>query len=140
MATVAFCPTDTDINPHAKNINLQIAPYVISPPPAGARWITHVAAQLAGTADSLILVFSGQTSQYAPALGFSRKALRSPAVGYILIDPVMPSIGGDYGDWPDAPVTIVLTEVAPEFALDAARQAKLRGWEVTREQLAQILH
>lgn len=139
MATVAFCPTLTDINPYANTFSLPIAPYVISPPQGDARWVTHVAAQLASTADALILVFVGQASVHAPAIGFSRKALRAPAVGYYLVDPQMPEIGGEYGDWPDAPVTIVLTENAPEHAHEAARQAQLRGWKVSSESLENLL-
>lgn len=139
MATVAFCPTMTDFNSFANTLKLTTAPYVISPPEGETRWVTHVAAQLAKTADPLILVFEGPACVHAPAIGFSRKSLRSPAVGYVLINPVMPTIGGEYGDWPDAPVTIVLTKDAPEHALDAARQAQLRGWKVSNQSLAEIL-
>ena len=139
MATVAFCPTLTDLNPYANTFGLPTAPYVVSPPQGDARWVTHVAAQLASTAEPLILVFVGRASVHAPALGFSRKAVRSPAVGYYLIDPQMPTIGGEYGDWPDAPVTIVLTEDAPEYAREAARQAHLRGWAVSPEPLEKLL-
>jgi len=139
MATVAFCPTLTDLNPYANTFSLATSPYVITPPQGEARWVTHVAGQLAGTSDSLVLVFVGQASVHAPALGFSRKSLRSPAVGYYLVDPEMPTIGGEYGDWPDAPVTIVLTADAPEYAHEAARQAQLRGWKVSTETLETLL-
>ena len=139
MAPVAFCPDVDSVNPYANTFALPTAPYVVSPPQGDARWITHVAAQLASTAEPLILVFVGRPSVHAPALGFSRKALRSPAVGYYLIDPEMPTIGGEYGDWPDAPVTIVLTENAPEYAHEAARQAQLRGWKVSSEPLETLL-
>ena len=139
MATIAFCPTLTDVNPYAHAFALPTAPYVVTPPQSGTRWVTHVAAQLAGTADALVLVFFGPASVHAPALGFSRKALRSPAVGYVLVDPEMPTIGGEYGDWPDAEVTVVLTSDAPEFARDAARQAQLRGWKVSSEPLEKLL-
>jgi len=139
MATVAFCPTEYVENPFAHSVALKTPPYIVSAPAHPVRWITHVAAQLAGTAEPLVLVFAGESSQYAPAMGFSRKSLRSPAVGYVLIDPIMPTIGGDYGDWPDAPVTVVLTENAPDYALDAAKQAKLRGWKVTTESLETVL-
>ena len=139
MATVAFCPTLTDLNPYANTFSLATSPYVITPPQGEARWVTHVAGQLAGTSDALVLVFVGQASVHAPALGFSRKSLRSPAVGYYLVDPEMPTIGGEYGDWPDAPVTIVLTADAPEYAHEAARQAQLRGWKVSTETLETLL-
>ncbi len=139
MATVAFCPTDTQEHPLARTVSLKVAPFIITPPPANLRWINHVAANLAGTSEQLVLVFHGESSQYAPALGFSRKSLRCPAVGYVLVDPVMPQVGGDYGDWPDAPVTIVLTEDAPDYAQDAARSATLRGWQVTTDPLSVVL-
>lgn len=139
MATVAFCPTEYVTNPFATTVTLPVAPFVVTPPVEGVRWVTHVAAQLASTSQPLILVFAGESAQYAPALGFSRKSLRSPAVGYILIDPLMPTIGGDYGDWPDAPVTVIITAQAPDYAIDAAKQAKLRGWKVTEEPLSAIL-
>lgn len=139
MATIAFCPTMTQVNPYANTFSITPSAYVVTPPQGEARWVTHVAAQLATTSDALILVFVGTTSVHAPALGFSRKALRSPAVGYFLVDPEMPIIGGEYGDWPDAPVTIVLTENAPEYAHEAARQAQLRGWKVSTDPLEQLL-
>ena len=139
MVSVAFCPTEYVENPFIQSVNLQATPFVVSPPPQNVRWVTHVSAQLASTAEPLVLIFAGEASQYAPAIGFSRRSLRTPAVGYVLIDPLMPTIGGDYGDWPDAPVTIVLTENPPDYALDAAKQAKLRGWNVTNESLQEVL-
>jgi hypothetical protein len=101
--------------------------------------VAHVSSQLAHTAEELILVFVGEVCIYAPAIGFSRRSLRRPAVGYILIDPVMPKIGGDYSDWPDAPVTVIITDQASDLAKEASLQAKLRGWTVTSENLKEIL-
>ena len=101
--------------------------------------MAHVAAALSGTAEPLILVFSGEASVHAPALGFSRRSLRRPAVGYVLVDPRLPAVGGEYGDWPDAPVTVVLTSDADVLARDAALQAQLRGWTVVDEQLSVVL-
>ena len=113
---------------------------LIVPGPAGdVPWLAHVAQQLARTSDPLILVLQGQAAQFAPALGFSRRALRRPAVGYVLVDPVMPQIGGEYGDWPDAPVTVVLTPDANEVAHDASRQARLRGWQVVESTVIDAL-
>jgi hypothetical protein len=76
---------------------------------------------------------------HAPALGFSRRSLRRPAVGYVLVDPVLPTIGGDYGDWPDAPVTVIISDDPPEYAREAAMQSRLRGWTVTSESLQEVL-
>ena len=130
MATLALLPTEDSINPYANRIKLSHIPFVVTPPTSEVRWVTHVAGQLAQTADELILIFVGEVSIHAPAMGFSRRSLRRPAVGYVLIDPVMPKIGGDYSDWPDAPVTVVLTQAASDLAKEASLQAKLRGWEV----------
>ena len=133
MATIAFLPEIDCIHTVAAQVSLSETPLVISPPSEAIRWVTHVAAQLASTAEPLILVFHGQTSVHAPAIGFSRRSLRRPAVGYVLIDPVMPTIGGDYGDWPDAPVTVVITATAGESAKEASLQSRLRGWKVTTD-------
>lgn len=130
MAVVAYLPTEESVNPFANSVSLATSPFVVKPPNPDAKWVSHVAAQLASTAEPLVLVFNGQTSIHAPAIGFSRKSLRRPAVAYVLIDPVMPQIGGEYGDWPDAPVTVVITDAASESAKEASLQSRLRGWQV----------
>ena len=139
MATIAFLPETDGINTVSVEVSLAKTPLVITPPADSVRWVTHVASQLASTAEPLILVFHGETSVHAPAIGFSRRSLRRPAVGYVLIDPVMPTIGGDYGDWPDAPVTVVITEAAGESAKEASLQSRLRGWKVTTESPQEVL-
>ncbi|MEI6404629.1 MAG: hypothetical protein WCO64_02515 [Actinomycetes bacterium] len=139
MTSVAFCPLFDAVNPLALGIQLRRQPIVVSAPSEASRWVTHVAAQLSHTADPLLLVFSGQTAIHAPAIGFSRRALRRPAIGYVLVDPAMPTIGGDYGDWPDAPVTVVLSDTPPDFAREASLQARLRGWTVTQDSLQDVL-
>ena len=139
MATIAFLPEAEVINTVANQVLLAATPLVISPPTESVRWVTHVASQLARTAEPLILVFHGETSVHAPAIGFSRRSLRRPAVGYVLIDPVMPTIGGDYGDWPDAPVTVVITDEANELAKEASLQSRLRGWRVTTDSPQEVL-
>jgi len=139
MAVVAFLPTLNAINPLSSSVVLNTQPFVVAAPPESMRWVTHVASQLAHTAEPLVLVFVGEASFHAPAIGFSRRALRRPAVHYVLVDPMMPTIGGDYGDWPDAPVTVVLTDAAEDFARDAALQSRLRGWTVTHNALELVL-
>lgn len=139
MATLAFLPTEDSVNPYANRAKLNHTPFVVMPPTSEVRWVTHVAGQLAQTADELILIFVGEVSIHAPAIGFSRRSLRRPAVGYVLIDPVMPKIGGDYSDWPDAPVTVVLTQAASDLAKEASLQAKLRGWEVSPKPVEEVL-
>lgn len=149
MAVVAFLPTEDSVNPYSAKFSsaiqansgfeLKQSPFVISPPPPNIRWVAHVAGQLAKTAEPLVLVFVGETAVHAPALGFSRRSLHRPAVGYVLIDPVMPQIGGDYGDWPDAPVTVVLTDDASDIAKEASLQSRLRGWQVTNSEVTEVL-
>jgi hypothetical protein len=139
MATIAFLPEIDCVNSVAAQVSLSATPLVITPPTEAVRWVTHVAAQLASTAEPLVLVFHGETSVHAPAIGFSRRSLRRPAVGYVLINPVMPTIGGDYGDWPDAPVTVVITDAANESAKEASLQSRLRGWKVTTDSPQDVL-
>ena len=139
VTTIAFLPEADCINTVAARVSLAKTPLVISPPNEDLRWVTHVAAQLASTAEPLVLVFHGATSVHAPAIGFSRRSLRRPAIGYVLIDPVMPTIGGDYGDWPDAPVTVVITDAADESAKEASLQSRLRGWKVTTDSPQEVL-
>ncbi len=138
MAVVAFLPTDDSLNPFANSISLTTSPFVVEPPSPEAKWVSHVAAKLASTAEPLVLVFNGPTSIHAPAIGFSRKSLRRPAVAYVLVDPVMPQVGGEYSDWPDAPVTVVITDSASESAKEASLQSRLRGWTV-KNSLSEVL-
>ena len=84
MATIAFLPEAGCINAVASQVTLVATPLVITPPSESVRWVTHVASQLASTAEPLILVFHGAMSIHAPAIGFSRRSLRRPAVGYVL--------------------------------------------------------
>lgn len=139
MSVVAYLPTDNAVNPFAGSVQLKTSPFVVSSPPPDMRWVAHVSAELAKTAEPLVLVFVGAQAVHAPALGFSRRSLRRPAVAYVLIDPVLPQVGGDYGDWPDAPVTVLLTESATALAKEAALQSRLRGWTVTNDPLTKVL-
>lgn len=139
MALVAFCPTLDSVNPLVPQVQLPSQPMVIDPPADPTRWVSHVAATLAKTAEPLVLVFYGEAAIHAPAIGFSRRALRRPAISYVLVDPAMPAVGGEYGDWPDAPVTVLISENPPEFAREAALQSRLRGWEISKNTLQEIL-
>lgn len=139
MALIAFCPTLDSVNPLVAGVQLPHQPMVIEPPADSARWVSHVASTLAKTAEPLILVFYGESAVHAPAIGFSRRSLRRPAISYILVDPAMPTIGGEYGDWPDAPVTVLISENPPEYAREAAMQSRLRGWDVTSHTLQGVL-
>jgi hypothetical protein len=141
MPTIAFCPTHDGEHPLAAAARnaLTRTPIVVPAPAPDARWVAHTAGSLASTSDALVLVLHGEQAVHAAAIGFARKALRRPAVAYVLTDPRMPEFGGDYGDWPDAPVTVVLSDQAPDFALDAANQARLRGWTVVHTPLVDLL-
>ena len=139
MALVAFCPTLDSENPLVSTVQLPTQPIVISAPAQNSRWVTHVAATLAKTAEPLVLVFYGEAAVHAPAIGFSRRSLRRPAISYVLVDPQMPQVGGEYGDWPDAPVTVLISENPPEYAREAAMQSRLRGWNISDRTLQEVL-
>jgi hypothetical protein len=76
-------------------------------------------------APPLLLVFAGEHARQAPHLGFAQRAARRSVHGYVLIDPVLPTPGA-VSDWPDAPVTVILSE--PDATIE--RDSRLRGWEV----------
>lgn len=82
----------------------------------------------------LLLVFAGEHARQAPHLGFAQRAARRSVHGYVLIDPELPA-PGSVSDWPDAPVTVVLSE--PDA--DIERDARLRGWEVHIGDAAQLV-
>lgn len=139
MALVAFCPTLDSANPLVASVQLPGPSIVVEPPADPSRWVSHVASTLAKTAEPLVLVFYGEAAVHAPALGFSRRSLRRPAISYVLVDPQMPKVGGEYGDWPDAPVTVLISENPPEFAREAAMQSRLRGWNISSQTLQEVL-
>ena len=139
MALVAFCPTLDSVNPLVASVQLPGPSIIVEPPTDSSRWVSHVASTLAKTAEPLVLVFFGEAAIHAPALGFSRRSLRRPAISYVLVDPQMPKVGGEYGDWPDAPVTVLISENPPEFARESAMQSRLRGWTVSNQTLQEIL-
>ena len=141
MAIVALCPTTDGVHPFAGDVLAQLGstPVVVPAPAPGARWISHVAGYLASTTGPIIVAIHGEQAVHAAAIGFARRAIHRPAIRYVLTDPRMPELGGDYGDWPDAPVIIVLSAEAPDYAVDAANQARLRGWTVVHSFLVEAL-
>lgn len=82
----------------------------------------------------ILLIASEALARHAPALGFAQRAARRAVRGYVLIDPQLPQ-AGQVSDWPDAPVTVVLTDADDS----RARDARLRGWEVLTGDAAQIV-
>jgi hypothetical protein len=101
--------------------------------PPDSEWTARVA--LAITAASgefvppLLLVLTGAAAAHAPHLGFAQRSARRAVGGYVLVDPVLPRPGA-VSDWPDAPVTVVITSDADDGTRSAALGARLRGWEV----------
>ena len=96
--------------------------------PAG-EWTARVALDIAGAAPAspILLVLAGQYAVHAAGLGFAQRSARRAVAGYALVDPVLPPVGGD---WPDAPVIVILTPNADADTRSAALGARLRGWEV----------
>ncbi|MFM9133980.1 MAG: hypothetical protein ACKOT0_00850 [bacterium] len=95
----------------------------------GADWTARAALgiQAASPAAPLLLVAAGSRARHAPALGFAQRAARRAVGGYVLVDPELPA---PRADWPDAPVTVVVTPHADDDTRTSALAARLRGWEV----------
>ena len=110
--------------------------------PAEEEWTARVAIGIAAAADRitppLLLVLSGTAAALAPHLGFAQRSARRAVGGYVLVDPVL-SRPGAVSDWPDAPVTVVITGEADEEVRSAALGARLRGWEVLEGDAASII-
>lgn len=100
---------------------------------ADGDWTPRVALRIAEAASAvrppLLLVLTGPAAAQAPQLGFAQRSARRSVGGYVLVDPVLPRPGAA-SDWPDAPVTVVITAAADDDIRSAALGARLRGWEV----------
>ena len=96
-------------------------------------WTARVALAITAAAGAfvtpLLLVLAGAAAAHAPHLGFAQRSARRAVGGYVLVDPVLPRPGA-VSDWPDAPVTVVITSNADDDTRSAALGARLRGWEV----------
>lgn len=93
-----------------------------------------VAVRAAGSPSAVLL--GAAVAHHAAALGATRRAARAPVRHYLLLDPTeLPQTRvGDY-DWPDAPVTVLLTRPST-----VAAAAAMRGWTVcegTHEDIAE---
>jgi hypothetical protein len=106
---------------------------------ADGDWVAHTAIGLTralarGLAHQpLLLVTAGERCVDVPRLGFAQRASRRAVRGYVLIDPTLPTPGAA-PDWPDAPVTVVLTGES-----DAGHAARLRGWDVVTGDPAEVI-
>jgi hypothetical protein len=98
---------------------------------ADTEWTARVALSIAAAdvLPPLLLVLGGDSAAHAPHLGFAQRSARRAVGGYVLVDPVLPRPGA-VSDWPDAPVTVVITADADDDTRSAALGARLRGWEV----------
>ena len=101
-------------------------------------WTARVALDItaSGAAPPLLLVLAGRWCANAPSLGFAQRSARRAIAGYVLVDPVLPPVGGD---WPDAPVTVVVTPNADADTRSAALGARLRGWEVIEGEATDVI-
>lgn len=109
--------------------------------PAPSEWTARVALGIAAAgmlAPPLLLVFTGDAAVHAPHLGFAQRSARRAVGGYVLIDPVLPRPGA-VSDWPDAPVTVIVTPGADDDTRGAALGARLRGWEVLEGDAATLI-
>lgn len=141
MVAVALLPLQSTEFSIDNLSQLRSTPFVVPKPDSDIRWITHVSAYLAQTKEPLILVFAGESCVHAPAIGFSRKSLRRPAIHYILVNPTqLPAPSSEYSDWPDAPVTIVINAEQETDYADIKWQASLRGWKTTSRPLTEFLN
>ena len=101
---------------------------------------SHIAAALLAlrlTAPPTVML-DATAAPHAATLGSALRAARTPARHYLLLDPMsLPQTRvGDY-DWPDAPITVLLTGESP-----VAAAAQLRGWSVVTcetEHLADVV-
>ena len=95
------------------------------------QWTARVALDIhaAQPAEPLLLVFTGAACVHAPTLGFAQRSARRGVIGYALVDPVLPR-PGSAPDWPDAPVTVIVTPRADDDCRSQALGARLRGWDV----------
>ena len=110
--------------------------------PAQDQWTARVALGITERVDAsmtpLLLVFTGEAAVHAPHVGFAQRSARRAVGGYVLVDPVLPKPGA-VSDWPDAPVTVIVSPGASEEARSSALGARLRGWEVLEGDPAEII-
>lgn len=75
----------------------------------------------------VVWVAHGQTARLLPGLAFAQRAAHRTIVGYVLVDAISPAPSLE---WPDAPVTWVCTDAAPDGIAEGALSAELRGFRV----------
>jgi hypothetical protein len=71
----------------------------------------------------LAIVAEGEEALLLPAIALSQRSAHRRVSGYLLIEPVLPTVTDT---WPDAPVTVA----SDDPSCDASMQGRLRGWTV----------
>lgn len=99
------------------------------PRTARAHWVAHLAVALAtsGAQAPVLLVMAGSSGSMGAALGFSQRASRRAVSRYVFVDAALPAFDERSGDWPDAPVHVVVSPAADPLEVN---QARLRGWDL----------
>lgn len=73
----------------------------------------------------LTFVAFGRSALSLPALALSQRAFHRRVASYLLVDPAIPAVTDV---WPDAPVSVYLTD--GRAAEHTRREAELRAWRV----------
>lgn len=129
VITHRVAPNDRSGNGTVTGTVTPLGAVVLDPLPDDDTWVARTCLAITAVCTEgratppLLLVLEGERARHAPALGFAQRAARRSVCGYVLIDPTLPAPGSD---WPDAPVTVVLTQASDQ----TERDARLRGWEV----------
>lgn len=113
---------------------LDLSDHHLPPDEWTARCALMIAA--ANPAPPVLLVLARDHAANAPALGFAQRSARRAVASYVLVDPALPAAGGD---WPDAPVTVIVTPGADSDTRSAALGARLRGWEVVEGEAVGVI-
>lgn len=112
--------------------------------PPAEQWTARVSLGIAAAEGQgsieppLLLVLSSGAAVHAPHLGFAQRSARRAVGGYVLVDPVLPRPGAA-SDWPDAPVTVIVTPDADADSRSASLGARLRGWEVLEGEAGHLI-
>lgn len=75
----------------------------------------------------VVWVAHGESARLLPGLAFAQRAAHRTIVGYVLVDANSPAPSLE---WPDAPVTWISTDAAPDWITEGALSAELRGFRV----------
>jgi len=130
------CPAPADL--HAELVGRGISSYVpnVDEIPADLPTAVADARRVALSAlwlnqhevpGQIIIVAFGDDARLLPALSLSQRSSHRLVSGYVIVDALAPAPASD---WPDAPVTWVLTPDAPSDVVEKSLTARLRGFDV----------